>query len=73
MPVTAIKFFGLFLLIFAANSARSFLGFLLFKYKILFLNPSLIFSEIIILEPFLIASLINLLPSRLFPFIAKKM
>jgi len=73
VPVTAIKFFGNLLLIFAANSARSFLGFLLFKYKTLFLNPSLNFSEIIILEPFLIASLINLFRQDYFPFIAKKM
>ena len=45
---------------------------LFFKYNMLFSNLGLTFSDTIILDPFLIAFLINLLPSRLFPFIAKK-
>jgi len=72
VPVTAIKLFGFFLFIFEANSASSFLTLLFLRYKIFPLNPSITFSDIIILDPALIASLINLFPSLLFPLIAKK-
>ena len=74
VPVTAIKLFGFFLFNFDANSASSFLGFLFLRYKTFSYNLSfLYFSETIILDPLLIASLINLFPSTLFPFIAIKM
>ena len=72
VPVTAIKLLGFLLFNFTAKSESNFLGFLFLRYKIFPFNPSLNFSDIIILEPFLIASLTNLFPSILFPFIAKK-
>ena len=73
MPVTAIKFFGFLLNIFELNLASKFLGFLKYKYKILFFQPLFFnLSEIIIFDPLLIASLINKLPSVLDPLKAKK-
>ena len=71
--MTAIKLFGFLLKILELNRASSFLGSLKFKNKILFFHPfSFNLSEIIIFDPFLIASLINKFPSVLFPFNAKK-
>ena len=72
VPVTATILFGLLQFNFEENSASNFLGFLFFKYKILLTKRSLRFSDIIILDPLEIASLTNLFPSRLFPFMAKK-
>ena len=55
------------------NSESNFLTFLFFKNKILFFQPFFLhLSEIIILDPFLIASFIKKFPSVLFPLNAKK-
>ena len=61
MPVTAIKLLGFLLFNFDANSASNFLGFLFFKYNIFLYNCSSYLSDIIIFDPLLIASFINLL------------
>ena len=70
--MTAIKLLGLFLLISYANSDNNFLTFLVLKNNTLFFIPSNFEVEIIVFAPFFKALLINLLPSLMFPFIAKK-
>ena len=73
MPVTAIKLFCFLLNIFELNSASKFLGFLTFKNKMLFFQTFFFnLSEIIIFDPFLMASFIKKFPSVLFPLNAKK-
>ena len=72
MPVTAIKFFGFFLKTLNETFANNFLIFFVCKYKILPSNFLFFFSVIIILDPFLIAEVMKLLPSILAPLIAKK-
>ena len=58
MPVTATNFFGFFIKNLYVNSESSFLGFLLLIKVMFFLSNFIFFSEIIIFEPLLIASLI---------------
>ena len=65
MPVTAIKFFGLFLYILDETIDSNFLGFSYFKNKILFLKFSFILEVTTILDPLFIASSIYFLPSTL--------
>jgi len=60
------------LLILNDISANNFLIFFDWINKIPFLNPLIFFSVIIILAPLEIADDIKLLPSILFPLIAKK-
>ena len=56
----------------SSRSASNFLTLEDFINRILFLIPSNSFLDTIVLAPFLIAWLMNLFPSTLLPFIAKK-
>ena len=72
MPVTAIMLFGILSQILKAISANNFLTFFVCINKTPPFNFLIFFSLTIIFAPFLIALDMKLLPSILFPLIAKK-
>jgi hypothetical protein len=72
VPVTAIRLFGFFLKILNEILASNFLIFFVLINKTPFFHSSKFFSVTIILQPFFITDGMKLLPSKLFPLIAKK-